>query len=222
LRLLWRSQAEKHLVRAVSACGDGAPLGGAGARPVPRHSLASIVMFSRFHALSARELACQCLRIVDEHGKMLGTNPEPLVVVFERDQGNLLSRAITRDAARFTWLIGTHRKLSLPPHCRARRGRSWCRRRQGCESQCKCTWVTGRGNSQDAPKSRRGSAAVIGYVRQEPDSFAWVGRATSSTWTAVIEHLQRNPPRRYTMRTINRIVPSPIPAPPPGPQRVWP
>ena len=77
----------------------------------------SVVMVCRFHTLGTGQLTDQSLRVVDQHGEMLRTNPEFPVQVFKRNQGNLLSRAITGDALRFLRLIGRHVGLSVQHSC---------------------------------------------------------------------------------------------------------
>jgi len=79
----------------------------------PRHiRLTLIVMLGRLHSLGTGQSTSKGLWVVDEHGKMLRTNPELLVLVFERNQGYLRSCSIARNAMRFLRMIAGHGSLS--------------------------------------------------------------------------------------------------------------
>ena len=73
----------------------------------------SIVMLCRFHTLGTRQFADERLGVVDQHRQMLWTDPEPAILEFECDQGNLLPRTITRDTMRFIGMIISHSSLSI-------------------------------------------------------------------------------------------------------------
>ena len=70
------------------------------------------MMVCRFHTLGTGQLAGQRLGVMDKHGKMLRTDPELLILEFECNQGNLLSRTIARHAMRFIRMISVHCNLS--------------------------------------------------------------------------------------------------------------
>ena len=71
-------------------------------------------MLRRLHPLGAGQSAGQRAVVVDEHWEMLWADPELPVLVFERDERNLFSRAVARDALWFVLLSGGHGKpLSL-------------------------------------------------------------------------------------------------------------
>ena len=69
------------------------------------------MMVRRFHTLGTGQFTDERLGIVDQHGKMLRTDPELPILEFECDQGNLLSRTITRNAMRFIRMIISHSSL---------------------------------------------------------------------------------------------------------------
>ena len=66
-----------------------------------RHCLNLILMLSRFHSLGARQFSNQCLGIVDQHGEMLWTDPKLTVLIIERNEWNLIARAIADNALLF-------------------------------------------------------------------------------------------------------------------------
>ena len=81
----------------------------------------------------------------------------------------------------------------------------------------------GKGAMKKAGRAGRKAALAPADVQRPRNllkmGLGALGYETPFTGRAV---QTRNPPNRYTRRTINTTVPSPTPAPPLGPQREWP
>ena len=70
-------------------------------------------MIGRFHPFGSRQFTCESFRVVDEHRKVLRTNPELLISVIKSYQRNLRVVAFTCNASRFGELSCSHGVFSM-------------------------------------------------------------------------------------------------------------